>query len=49
MIWTIIFILLLMWLIGMVTTHVFGGALHLLLLVAVVILVIRLFTGRRVT
>lgn len=49
MIWTIIIILLVMWLIGVVTTNTFGGFLHILVLVAVAIFVIRLITGRRVT
>ncbi|MCB1025295.1 MAG: lmo0937 family membrane protein [Acidobacteria bacterium] len=49
MIWTIIMILLVMWLVGVVTTHTFGGFLHLLLLIALAIFVVRLITGRRVT
>ncbi len=49
MIWTIIAILFLMWLIGVATAQTFGGVLHLLLLVAVAVFVIRLLTGRRVT
>lgn len=48
MIWTIIFILLLLWLIGVVTTNTFGGVLHLLLVIALAIFIIRLLTGRRV-
>ncbi|MCO6512256.1 MAG: lmo0937 family membrane protein [Aridibacter famidurans] len=49
MIWTIIIILLVMWLIGVVTTNTFGGVLHLLLVIALAIFIIRLLTGRRVT
>jgi hypothetical protein len=44
---TIIVLLLILWLIGLVTSNTFGGVLHLLLLVAVVVFVIRLLTGRR--
>lgn len=44
---TIIVLLLVLWLIGLVTSNTFGGVLHLLLLVAVVVFVIRLLTGRR--
>ena len=44
---TIIVILLVLWLVGLVTGNMFGGILHLLLLVAVVVFVIRLLTGRR--
>ena len=44
---TIIVILLLLWLVGIVSGQMFGGVLHVLLLVAVVIFLIRLLTGRR--
>ncbi|CAN5614407.1 hypothetical protein BH20ACI4_BH20ACI4_04950 [soil metagenome] len=45
---TIIVILLVLWLIGLVTSNTFGGILHLLLIIALVVFVIRLLTGRRV-
>jgi hypothetical protein len=44
---TIIVILLLLWLVGIVSGQMFGGVLHVVLLVAVVIFLIRLLTGRR--
>ena len=47
MLWTICVILAVMWLLGMVSSYTMGGALHLLLLVAVVIVVINLLQGRR--
>ena len=43
---TIIVILLVLWLLGLVAGQTFGGILHVLLLVAVVVFVIRLLTGR---
>ncbi|MEO6334479.1 MAG: lmo0937 family membrane protein [Pyrinomonadaceae bacterium] len=43
---TIIVILLVLWLVGLVAKQTFGGILHVLLLVAVVVFVIRLLTGR---
>jgi len=46
MLWTIFVILLVLWLLGF-ATHVAGGLIHLLLVVAVVVLVINLLTGRR--
>lgn len=46
MLWTIMVILLVLWLLGLLT-HVGGGLIHLLLVVAVVVLVINLLTGRR--
>lgn len=45
---TIIVILLVLWLIGLVAGQTFGGILHLLLVIALVVFVIRLLTGRRV-
>jgi K+-transporting ATPase A subunit len=46
MLWTILVILLVLWLLGLVA-HVGGGLIHLLLVVALVIFVINLLTGRR--
>jgi hypothetical protein len=46
MLWTILVILLVLWLIG-VLSHVGGSLIHLLLVVAVVVLIINLVTGRR--
>ena len=48
MLWTIFVILLVLWLLGLVTSYTMGGFIHILLVVAVVILVINLVTGRRV-
>lgn len=47
MIWTIIIILIVLWLIGLVTASMFGGFLHLLLVVAIVVFVIDILTARR--
>ena len=46
MLWTILVILLVLWLVGLVA-NVGGGLIHLLLVVALVIFVINLLTGRR--
>jgi hypothetical protein len=46
MLWTILVILLVLWLIGFLA-HVGGGLIHLILVVAVIVLVINLLTGRR--
>lgn len=45
---TIIIIVLVLWLLGLVAGQTFGGILHTLLLVALVIFIIRMLTGRRV-
>lgn len=44
---TIAIILLVLWLLGMVTGQTFGGVLHVIIVVALVIFVVRLLTGRR--
>jgi hypothetical protein len=46
MLWTIFVILLVLWLVGLVSSYTFGGFIHLLLVLAVIVLVINLLTGR---
>lgn len=48
MLWTIFAILLILWLLGIITSYTLGGFIHVLLVVALVILIIRLVQGRRV-
>lgn len=48
MLWTIFVILLIMWILGLATSYTLGGLIHILLIAAVVILVIRLIQGRSV-
>jgi hypothetical protein len=48
MLWTIFVILAVMWLLGMVSSYTMGGAIHLLLVLAVIVLLLNLFGGRRV-
>jgi hypothetical protein len=45
---TLAVILVLMWLLGMVSSYTMGGFIHLLLLLALVVVVVRLISGRRV-
>jgi hypothetical protein len=47
MLWTIVVLLLILWVLGF-AMHVAGGLIHILLVVALVIIVLRLLTGRRV-
>jgi hypothetical protein len=47
MLWTIFVILLVLWLLGMVSSYTLGGYIHILLVIAVVVLLIRLISGRR--
>ena len=44
----IIAILLILWLLGLITSYTLGGFLHILLVVAIILLIIRLVSGRRV-
>ncbi|HXM77169.1 MAG TPA: lmo0937 family membrane protein [Thermoanaerobaculia bacterium] len=48
MLWTIFVILLILWLLGLVSGYTLGGFVHILLVIAVVVLLIRLIQGRRV-
>jgi hypothetical protein len=48
MLWTIAVILLVLWGLGLVTSYTIGGYIHILLVVAVIVAVIRLIQGRRV-
>ena len=48
MLQTLVIILVLLWLLGMVSSYTLGGLLHILLVVALVLLVVRLASGRRV-
>ena len=48
MLWTIAIILLVMWALGIVTSFTAGGLIHLLLVVALVIAIVRLMQGRRI-
>ncbi len=45
---TIIAILVVMWLLGLVTSYTMGGLIHILLVIAVVVLLVRLIQGRRI-
>jgi len=48
MLWTIFVILLILWLLGMVSSFTLGGLIHLLLVVALILLIFQLLTDRRV-
>ena len=47
MLWTIAIVLLVLWLLGLVTSYTAGGLIHILLAVALIVLIVRLFQGRR--
>jgi asparagine N-glycosylation enzyme membrane subunit Stt3 len=47
MLWTIFVILLILWALGMVTSYTLGGFVHILLVVALVVVLLRVIQGRR--
>jgi hypothetical protein len=47
MLWTIFLILLILWLLGLIGGYTFGGLIHLLIVVALIVLIYNLVTGRR--
>jgi hypothetical protein len=47
MLWTIFVVLLLLWLLGMLSSYTFGGFIHILLLLALAAVLIRVISGRR--
>ena len=46
MLWTIFVILLVLWLLGLVTSDTLGGYIHILLVIAIVVVLIRIIQGR---
>ena len=47
MLWTIAVILIILWALGLVTSYTLGGFIHIILVVAIIVIVIQLVTGRR--
>jgi hypothetical protein len=47
MLWTITIILFILWLVGMVSSYTLGGWIHILLVLAVIMLIFNLLSGRR--
>lgn len=48
MLWTIVLILLVLWALGFATSYTLGGVIHVLLVVAVIVAIYQLISGRRV-
>jgi len=47
MVWTIAVILTILWLLGLVSSHTMGGFIHILLVVAVIVVLVRVIQGRK--
>jgi len=48
MLWTIFVILLILWLLGLISGYTMGGVIHILLIIAVIVLVVRLLQGKKI-
>ncbi|MDD2390284.1 MAG: lmo0937 family membrane protein [Desulfobacterales bacterium] len=48
MLWTIAVILVILWLLGLVSSYTIGGFIHILLVIAVIVVLVRLIQGRRI-
>lgn len=48
MLYTIAVVLIVLWLLGMVTAYTMGGIIHILLVIALIMILVRLISGRRV-
>jgi len=48
MLWTISIILFVLWLVGLISSYTLGGWIHILLVFAIIIILVRLISGRRV-
>ncbi|MBN2437757.1 MAG: lmo0937 family membrane protein [Deltaproteobacteria bacterium] len=49
MLWTIFVILLILWLLGLMTGYTLGGVIHILLVIAIIVVLIRVIQGRKKT
>ena len=47
MLWTIVMVLIVLWLLGLVSSYTMGGLIHILLVVAVIVVLVNLIQGRR--
>ncbi|TMA29835.1 MAG: lmo0937 family membrane protein [Deltaproteobacteria bacterium] len=47
MLWTIVVILLVLWVLGLVSSYTMGGLIHVLLVVAIIVVLVRVIQGRR--
>jgi len=48
MLWTIAVVLLILWVLGFMSSYAFGGLIHILLVLAIIVVAIQLLQGRRV-
>jgi hypothetical protein len=47
MLWTIVVVLVILWLLGLMTSYTMGGFIHILLVIAIVVVLLRVIQGRK--
>ncbi len=48
MLWTLCVVLIILWLLGLVTSYTMGGLIHILLVVAIIVVLVRVIQGRKI-
>ncbi|MDP2691577.1 MAG: lmo0937 family membrane protein [bacterium] len=48
MLWTIAIVLIVLWLLGVVTSYTIGGFIHILLVIAIIVVLVRLINGQKI-
>jgi hypothetical protein len=48
MLWTICVVLIVLWLVGLVTSYTMGGLIHILLVIAIIVVLVRVIQGRKI-
>ncbi|GFE56243.1 lmo0937 family membrane protein [Geobacter sp. AOG1] len=48
MLWTICVVMIVLWLLGIVTSYTMGGLIHILLVIAIIVVLVRIIQGRKV-
>ncbi len=48
MLWTLCLVLIVLWLLGIVTSYTMGGLIHILLVIAIIVVLVRIIQGRKV-
>lgn len=48
MLWTICIVLIVLWLLGIVTSYTMGGLIHILLVIAIIVVLVRVIQGRKI-
>lgn len=48
MLWTICMVLIVLWLLGIITSYTMGGLIHILLVIAIIVVLVRVIQGRKV-